>query len=140
MFELNNCEMKLWSSWSTSSTRTNHIIFLIIIGFSTKVAIGQANLDFKTHCSGFGDAPEDEIVDFERYSCEKNATFSSHDFTVQDYRADSGVRLGRWSTTLDTRTQSNKMFTPVPERLTFDKCLDISAFQPYEKQGIPMSP
>jgi hypothetical protein len=71
MFELNNCEMKLWSSWSTSNTRTNHITFLIIIGFSTKVAIGQANLEFKTHCPGFGDAPEDEIVDFERYSCEK---------------------------------------------------------------------
>jgi hypothetical protein len=71
MFELNNYEMKLWSLWSTSNTRTNHITFLIIIGFSPEVAIGQAYPGFKAHYSGFGDAPQDEIVAFERHSCEK---------------------------------------------------------------------
>jgi hypothetical protein len=71
MFELNNYEMRFWSLWSTSNTQTNHPAFLIIIGFSPEVAIGQADLDFKTHCSGFGDAPEDEIVAFERHSSEK---------------------------------------------------------------------
>lgn len=71
-FEHTNKEMKLWSLWSSSNARVQHITFLLVIGFAAEAAAKQADIEFKAHSSGYEGTPKEKIKAFEQYSLDKS--------------------------------------------------------------------